>query len=143
MLITKINLLDFLNQKLETVSCQNDTKAYITSIFKRYTSAEFDFSQESVTLLYAEARERQDFSGFQNIGDWLFFSESMFPASLNGASEDYYHTLARSSYYRCYTLISRKWRLFEELSDNYQYLVTQTKTAMAPQSLGLIPPLAL
>lgn len=127
MFITRANLLEYLNPKLEILECQEDTKAYITSIFKRYTSAEFDLSQKSITLMYASARERQDFSGFQNIGDWLFFSGTLFPESLNSASEEYYHAIARSSYYRCYTLIERKWKLFEEISDNYPVLLTQTR----------------
>lgn len=127
MFIPRANFLDYLNPKLESLACHPDTKAYITGIFKRYTSAEFDFSQESITLLYANARERQDFAKFQNLADWLFFAESIFPKSLNRASEEYYHSIARLSYYRCYTLIDKKWKLFEEISDNYLNLIHQTK----------------
>lgn len=120
------SLNGFFNDALRDLPCEHDTKAYIISIYTKYKSAEADLSKNSVTLLYASAREKQDFSTFQNIGDWIFFSKTFYPDFLNDASEDYYRTLGRMSYYSCYTLIKKQWKLFEELSDNFIVLEKQT-----------------
>lgn len=128
MLLQTSTILEFIDPKLKKLECHDDTRAYIGSIFKRYTSAEFDFSQKSIVLLYATAREKQEFSTFQNIGDWLFFSTTLYPSSLTDASKDLYNTIARASYYRCYTLINRQWRLFEELAETYCDLIDQTRS---------------
>lgn len=127
MFITHTNLNDFFNEKIQTINCEEPTRAYILSIFKKYKYAEYDFSNQSVTILYCNAKDSQNFSKFQNLGDWLFFSETMFPKSLNAATPDYYETIARLSYYSCYRLINKQWKLFEELSDNYSYLIDETK----------------
>lgn len=117
---------NYFSEILEDLKCDPDTRAYLSGVFKQYLVATNDLSTKSITLLYAKARERQSFQDFQIIGDWLFFSSSLFPQSLNSASIEYYDTLARASYYRCYKLLNKKWILFEELADNYQNLVRQT-----------------
>lgn len=127
MFITKSNLTDYFDEKIRNIDCQESTRAYISSIFQKYKSAEYDFSRDSVTILYCNAKDSQNFAKFQNLGDWLFFSETMFPEVLNAATPDYYKTIARLSYYSCYRLINRQWKLFEELADNYDCLVDETK----------------
>jgi hypothetical protein len=121
------NLNQFFTEKLKDLQCQYDTKAYIISIYTKYINSETDLSKDSITLLYASAKERQDFSIFQNIGDWIFFSKTLYPKFLSCASENYYRTLGRMSYYSCYTLIRKQWKLFEELSDNFVFLENQVK----------------
>jgi hypothetical protein len=121
------NLNQFFTEKLKDLQCEYDTKTYIISIYTKYINSETDLSKDSITLLYASAKERQDFSIFQNIGDWIFFSKTLYPKFLSYASENYYRTLGRMSYYSCYTLIRKQWKLFEELSDNFVFLENQVK----------------
>ncbi len=109
------------------LQCQPETRAYIVSIFTKYKAAHFDLSKDSLTLTYAQAKDNRDFSVFQNLGDWIFFSKTFAPTHLHHASEDYYQSLGRQSYYSCYQLINRKWKLFEELSDNFVPLERDTR----------------
>lgn len=121
------NISSFFEELLNDLKCQRDTKAYIISIYGKYKSAEFDLSKDSVTLLFAQARDKQDFLGYQNLGDWIFFANTIAPQHLQFASKDYYDTVARLSYYSCYKLINREWKLFEELADNFLFLEEQVR----------------
>jgi len=78
-------------------------------------------------LLFAQARNKQDFLTYQNLGDWIFFANTIAPKHLQFASKDYYDTIARLSYYSCYKIINREWKLFEELADNFIILEEQVK----------------
>ena len=127
MIISHRNISSFFDELLVDLKCQKDTKAYIVSIYGKYKSTEFDLSKDSVTLLFAQARNKQDFLTYQNLGDWIFFANTMAPNHLRHASKDYYDTIARLSYYSCYKLINGQWRLFEELADDFLVLEEQVK----------------
>jgi hypothetical protein len=127
MQIVHKNIINFFDDLLIDLECQQDTKAYIISIYGKYKTAQFDLSKDSVTILFAQARNNQDFLTYQNLGDWIFFANTMAPNHLRFASKDYYDTVARLSYYSCYKLINRQWKLFEELSDNFLLLENQVK----------------
>ncbi len=122
------NISKFFEEVLSDLTCQDDTKAYIISIFNKYISARHDLSKDSVTLLFSQARHNHDFLSYQNLGDWIFFQNTINGAHLKNASKDYYDTVARLSYNSCYKLINKKWKLFEELSDNFILLEDQTKS---------------
>lgn len=121
------NISSFFEELLNDLHCQRDTKAYIVSIYGKYRTAEFDLSKDSVTLLFAQARDKQDFLGYQNLGDWIFFANTIAPQHLQYASKEYYDTVARLSYYSCYKLINREWKLFEELADDFLSLEEQVR----------------
>jgi hypothetical protein len=122
-----LNITDFFEELLSDVKCHQDTRAYIVSIYGKYKSAQFDLSKDSITTLFAQGRDKQDFLTYQNLGDWIFFTQTMVPNHLQWASKDYYDTVARLSYYSCYKLINRQWKLFEELADNFLLLEGQVK----------------
>ncbi len=124
------NVTNFFDELLEDLECQRDTKAYIVSIYGKYKTSEFDLSKDSVTIQLAQARNKQDFLTYQNLGDWIFFANTIAPNHLKFASKDYYDTVARISYYSCYRLINRQWKLFEELSDNFLILEEQVKNKL-------------
>lgn len=124
------NVNKFFEEILTGLECQSDTQAYIISIYGKYKSAEFDLSKDSITLQFAQARSKQDFLTYQNLGDWIFFSNTLAPSHLKYASKEYYDTVARVSYYSCYKLINKQWKLFEELSDNFLSLENQVKNKL-------------
>jgi hypothetical protein len=128
------NITSFFEEALNDLDCNRDTKAYIVSIYGKYKTAEFDLSKDSVTILFAQARSNQDFLTYQNLGDWIFFANTLAPNHLRFASKDYYDTVARLSYYSCYKLINRQWKLFEELSDNFNVLENQVKRKLSQNS---------
>jgi len=121
------NVNNFFQEILEDIHCHPDTRAYIVSIYSKYQTAELDLSNDSVTLLFAQARDKHDFSTYQNLGDWIFFTNTIASGPPLHASKDYYDTIARLSYYSCYKLINKQWKLFEELADNYPSLERQVK----------------
>jgi hypothetical protein len=121
------NLTKFFEEKLHDLRCQRDTKAYIIGIYGRYKNVEYDFSKNSITILYSQAKEQNSFFMYQNIGDWLFLTSSMFPESLKYASKEYYNNIAQLSYYRCYKLM-KTWKVYEELSDEFVGLTSEIKS---------------
>jgi hypothetical protein len=126
MLVLTPDLTCFISEKVNSLECSPDARAYIVSIFKKYNQAKDDYSKDSITILYSDARTSQNFEKFQLLGDWLFFSNSLFPESLKNASEEYYYTIGKLSYYSCFRLIKNKWPLFEELGDKFEPLVKET-----------------
>lgn len=130
-MINQNNLNDYFKEILDDIKCHRDTKAYIISIFGKYQSANFDLSNDSVTSLFAQARNKRDFLIYQNLGDWIFFSNTLVPEHLKFASKEYYDTVARLSYYSCYKIIDKKWKLFEELADNFSVLEEEVKNKLS------------
>jgi len=110
---------------LNDLACGADTKAYIISIYVKYKNATHDLSKDSLTLLYAQARNKQDFSIYQNVADWAFYKNTLFPEE--SSFKDYYDTLGKLSYNSCYKLINKQWPLFEELAENFVILEHQAK----------------
>lgn len=133
--ITHKNITNFFDELLSDLECQRDTKAYIISIYGKYKTADFDLSKDSVTLLFSQARSKHDFLTYQNLGDWIFFANTLAPNHLKFASKDYYDTVARLSYYSCYKIINNQWKLFEELADNFLVLEKQVIKKLSGISL--------
>lgn len=121
------NLSLYFEELLSPLDCEPETRAYIAGIFAKYRFADDDLSKDSLTLRFMQAKEKQDFYGFQNIGDWIFFSNVLAIKHLNNASIDYYQTLAANSYYSCFRLINKKWKLFEQLADDFVKLEAETE----------------
>jgi hypothetical protein len=125
-LITLNNVNNFFTQQLELLQCQEKTRAYIVSILSKYKNSFFDYSGSSLTLQFYEARTTGNFAVFQNLADWIFFCESVFPEHLQDASKEYYHSLAQVSYYTCYKMINRKIDIYENLADEFTILTKRT-----------------
>jgi hypothetical protein len=127
-------ITSFFDELLTDIECQQDTRSYIVGIYCKYKTAEFDLSKDSITLLYAQAHNKQDFLTYQNLGDWLFYTKSMFPDSLKNASQNYYDNIARLSYYSCYRMI-KEWKIYEELSDDYIRLTAKIRCIFLQNNL--------
>lgn len=120
------NINSFFEGLLSDLKCRNDTKAYIISIYGKYKTSNQDLSKDNITLQFSQARNKQDFSAYQNLGDWLFYIKSMFPESLKNASENYYDNIAQLSYYNCYRIV-KTWKIYEQLADEYPVLTRETR----------------
>ena len=128
------NVTKFFEEMLNDLECQQDTKAYIIGIFGKYKTSQFDLSKDSVTLLFSQGRDKKDFLTYQNLGDWLFYSKSMFPQALKNASENYYDAVAQLSYYGCYRII-KTWKIYEELADEFIPLTRQVRSVFIRNNL--------
>jgi hypothetical protein len=127
------NLNSFFQEVFEDLNCREDTKAYITSVFAKYKTSHFDFSKDSITLVYANAKQNSDFYTFQNIADWLFFARSFVPEHLSFASTEYYQSIGRLSYYSCYQLTRRQLSFYENLADDFVKLELETRKILTNQ----------
>lgn len=125
------DITHFFEDKLSDLDCQEDTKAYIISIFGKYRTSYHDYSKYSIGSMFAQARNNHDFLSYQNLGDWIFFINTLAPQHFKHASKDYYDTVGRLSYYSCYRLINRQWKLFEELADNFIVLEKEIKSKIS------------
>jgi hypothetical protein len=117
------SLEKFFADKVRCVPCQEDTKAYIVSTFvgfKKYEPKN-NLHSKSITLEYNKAQLEHSFKLYQQIGDWILFAKSMYPESLT-ASGEYYDSIARLSYYKCYGIV-KQWKLYEELADKFPLVV--------------------
>jgi hypothetical protein len=119
---------NFFDNKI-SLSCRKETQIYITNIFSDITPQD-DFSTESLTLVYNQAVQKYEFETFRKLADWLFFTKTLFPQSLNGASPQYYSSLARTSYDRCHRILQRQWLLYEELADQFDTLIKQCQHSL-------------
>lgn len=125
-MLIKENLIDVFSREVEKIKCEDLTRAYIVSILGKYKTSETDFSKYSLTTLYQKASEDGNFIVFQNIGDWIFFCHSLFPEFVKYYN-DYSVELARLSYDRCYRLINRQLKVYQNMSDDFKYLTSTTR----------------
>jgi hypothetical protein len=121
------NVTNFFEELLKDIKCQPDTRAYVIGIYGKYKSAIDDLSKDSVTLLFAQARQTQSFLLYQNLADWIFWAGTIVSEHLKFASQDYYTVLAQNAYYTCYRMTNRQWKCYEELADQFPILENQVK----------------
>lgn len=140
MIIKSASLEDFFIEKVKYLpQSREDTKAYIASTFVKYKNTNSDLSKQSLTIEFAKAKFTGSFEKFQNLGDWILWIESTYPTALNGATTEYYHSIAQSAYYRCYVLTKKTWIVFEEIADKFPYIINhlhaelQTSLLLSPQ----------
>jgi hypothetical protein len=126
-LVIENNLNIYFSNQLERLKTDDIVRAYIVSVLTKYKNTNEDYSKESLTLKYIEAKNRQEFRSFQDLGDYIFFASSIFPESLNNASMEYYYGLGQSSYHYCYILIQRKLPILERLADEFIELTNHTR----------------
>lgn len=127
-LLSYEKLDNVLELKLEKIkNCHTDTRAYMHSTMLKFLKSDVDFSKESITVMYCNAVQQYNFRMYQDIADWLFFVNSFYPASLDKASPHYYTSLARLSYYKCYQIVNKKWPLFNEMADRFEYFTSCIK----------------
>lgn len=111
------SLFDKKMSKLQ--KCKEATRAYIVSVLKKYTKQSSVLDDGLIGMEYLKAVNMFEFAKFQEIGDWVFFVQSNYPNYFEKSTSDYYISIGRGSYYRCYKILNKKWPLFEELADNF------------------------
>lgn len=112
----------FLDAKVDVQTEYWETSAYIKSVLRKYIRADNDLSDQSIVLMWFDAKETSSFEKFQDIGDWVFYSSAWFPDSIK-CDIDFYQSIGRSSYYRCYRFLKGSWPLYEEMADKFQQFV--------------------
>lgn len=121
-------LLKYFKPTIDKLSYSAELNAYLLNILIEIDHLE-NLSKDSLTLKYIEARRNYNLKLYQSLGDWILFCQTYFPAHLHNAEEKYYNSLAQSSYYACYLLLNRQWKLFEELADMYPKVVKDLRVS--------------
>lgn len=116
LLLSDKDFNNFFADLLEDMSCEDVTRSYLTNLYTTFKTAHNDLSNQNITLSFLEARSKSSFISLQNIGDWIFFTQTVMPEYLQPV--DYYQDIARLSYYTCYKLLHRQWAVYNELADN-------------------------
>jgi hypothetical protein len=109
-------LEDWFCRHLEGVEASPDARAYLVSLFSSMRSTRDDMSRESIVLAFAEARTTGEFQKFQRIGDWVVWGMSFAPESFE--TKEVVIDLGRLSYYACWRMTNKEWRVYEELADD-------------------------
>jgi hypothetical protein len=121
-------LLKYFKPVIDKLHYSNELNAYLLSILVQAHKLE-DFSKDSLTLKYIEAKSKYNFEIYKSLGDWILFCQVIAPNHLKSAEEKYYNALAQSSYYSCYLILKRQWKLFEELADLYPEIVKEMRAS--------------
>jgi hypothetical protein len=125
------NLHEFFVPRIQALPCQETTKSYIVSVLAAPEKLK-NLSGQSITLCFAEAKSRWNFASFQNLGDWILFAESVYPASLTDVEPEYYFTIAQMSYYNCFKITRRQLSMYEELADQLEPIITGLRHKVCP-----------
>lgn len=107
-----LNLFEEATNKLKV---QDTTKSYIVSTLINYKSNYI--IDIPICIKFSEATFNNDFKQFQEIADFILFAGSIYPAYFKNMNEEYFISLGQMSYLKCYKLINKQWKLYEELAD--------------------------
>lgn len=120
------DLVKLFENKLDDLKVSQEAKAYITNVFTKVNNTT-DLSKKSLTLEYYDAKCTYSFQKFQTLADWILFAEVFFPKCLSDATEEYYYALGQNSYYFCYRIVNKQWKLYEELADQLPNLIKNSR----------------
>ena len=118
------DLLIYLENRIN-LNYSKETRAYIINVLHKPGK---DLSKEILALVYAEAKNRYKFDKFQELADWILFCRAVFPKQLD--SEGYLNSLAQLSYWNCYKLLNKQWKLYEELADSFPKIIEEIKISI-------------
>lgn len=121
-----MNLVKLFENKLNNLHASRETRSYIINVFSKVNN-DNDLSKKSLTLEYHEAKLKYSFEKFQTVADWILFVEVFFPNCLHDASKEYYYALGQNSYYFCYRIVNKQWKLYEELADQLPKLIKDSR----------------
>lgn len=124
-IINDLSLEDYFNIRVKNLNCRPDTSIYIANTLQNYKNSVYEFQNKSLTLIFAEAKFNVSYKLFQDLADYILFMEATYSGALNGASQEYYWSLAQTSYYKCHILLNRTWPLMEEIADRFPDLIEQ------------------
>jgi hypothetical protein len=117
-------------ERLRGLPYRPETLAYVAGVLKAlgHPRPGDDLSDQSIVLLYADARRTGDFASFQRIGDWTIWVNAVMPQAVTGV-EGVVETLGRLSYYTCYRLMPG-WVVYEELADELPRITARVRHSL-------------
>lgn len=116
-MIVITNPEDWFSKKIKNVDCSEITKSYIVNVLSNIHVNSYVSHNHSITLAWFDARCSGSFIKHQRIGDWILWVKSVYPQSIK-ENQELIDSIGRLSYYACYHILSKKWKLYQELADN-------------------------
>lgn len=120
--------MKYFKPTIDKLAYSNELNSYLLNLLINSNKLE-NYSNNSLTLKYIEAQNNYNFHLYQSLGDWILFCQVYMPGHLKGAEDKYYNALAQNSYYSCYILLKKQWKLFEELADLYPSVVKDLRVS--------------
>ena len=124
------NLDRWFADRLQGLRCSPEALAYVAGVLSRTRWDNADLSRQSVTLAFRDAALTGDFEGFQRLGDWVLFVDTVYPDHLRDHRE-LAESFGRRSYYSCHRILRGQWRLYEELADRLPALAAGARRLLA------------
>lgn len=106
---------------MNTLNLNYDTFSYIIGVCKDKIKSNYHPHDQPIVIIFSLAKERLSFQSFQQLADWIFWMGVWFPEGM--AERSLALAIAQNSYYWCYRLTDRKWKVFEELADTTPKLI--------------------
>jgi hypothetical protein len=122
-------LIKYFKPTIDKLAYSKELNSYLLNLLVTIDKLE-NLSKNSLTLKYIEAQSNYNFNLYQSLGDWILFCQVNMPEHLKNAEEKYYNALAQNSYYHCYIMLKRQWKLFEELADMYPNIVKDLRISV-------------
>lgn len=113
---------NFFERVLRNSSASIEVQAYITKTFLDYIVSN-EITRDSFVIAYADAKQTSSFLKFQHLGDKVLWINTFHPAGTSDKTLT--DTIGQLSYFTCYRLIQRQWKLYEELADTLPKLTNE------------------
>lgn len=114
-------LSQFFDDRVAQIGCQELTKAYVVCTLSNVQPV--DLSKHSIVLTYDRASR---FEHYQSIGDWVLWLGVFCPEKLH-EHKTVYESFGRLSYSRCYDIVRRQIKVYEELADSLPVIITNVR----------------
>lgn len=131
-----LHIRDWFDERIKHIKCDEKTRAYIVGVYSEQVFVSKDLSDQSIVLLYHNA---DGFQTYQSIGDWVLWLGTFCEPAFK-KHETVYESFARLSYYRCYELLNRQWKVYEELADDLPRILGESRKILQskfPEDRGI------
>jgi hypothetical protein len=121
-------------ERLQGLKCSPEALAYVAGVLARTRWDGADMSRQSITLAFQDAAVSRDFEGFQRLGDWVLFVDTMYPDHFQ-LNREIVETFGRRSYYSCHQILRGQWRLYEELADRLPNIAAGARRLLSARTV--------
>lgn len=116
---------DWISKRISLLKRDMYIQAYITNVLSKFKPNELVYTKrDSIVLKYLEARSTHNFATHQQIGDCVLFLGSIYPEFIK-EHRTVVESMGQQSYYACYVMLNRQWKIYEELADELPMLMSE------------------
>jgi hypothetical protein len=127
-LITVTRLEGWFAKQVQGLRFSPETLAYVVGVLKNLSRPREgdDMSKQSIVLAYRDASTKNDFAGFQRLGDWVLWVDVMTPELIDN-NRQVVESYGRLSYLSCHRILRGQWHVYEELADELPLIAAKVR----------------